>query len=156
MGTMRERQREVQLCRGQVAFRWFGCAGGVRRCLCPSVSGRCLSFGEREDIALFRAQGLGVGEIARRLDRSPSTVSRELRRNASTPPAMTAVGCPQVSMWRSRAREETASRSQLPLPLRGPRRSCDCLAVRSQRVRGRMYHLVVVLTIIWMCSGNRN
>ena len=67
-----------------VAFRWFRHAGGVNPCLCPSVSGRYLSFGEREEIALFRAQGLGVREIARRVNRSPSTISRELRRNAST------------------------------------------------------------------------
>ena len=48
------------------------------------LSGRYLSFSEREDIAIFRAQGLGVREIARRLGRAPSTVSRELRRNAAT------------------------------------------------------------------------
>ena len=67
-----------------VGFRWFRHAGGVNPGLCPTVSGRYLSFGEREEIALFRAQGLGVREIARRLNRSPSTISRELRRNAST------------------------------------------------------------------------
>jgi IS30 family transposase len=67
-----------------VAFRWFRHAGGVNPCLPSSVSGRYLSFSEREDIAMLRAQGLGVREIARRLDRSPSTISRELRRNAST------------------------------------------------------------------------
>jgi IS30 family transposase len=33
---------------------------------------------------LLRAEGLGVREIARRVGRSPSTISRELRRNAST------------------------------------------------------------------------
>ena len=49
-----------------------------------SVSGRYLSSGEREDIALWRAQGAGVRAIARRLKRAPSTISRELRRNAST------------------------------------------------------------------------
>jgi IS30 family transposase len=43
-----------------------------------------LSFSEREDISLWRAQNLGVREIARRLNRSPSTISRELRRNASS------------------------------------------------------------------------
>ena len=32
----------------------------------------------------MRAQGVGVREIARRIGRSPSTVSRELRRNAAT------------------------------------------------------------------------
>ena len=85
---MRERQRGVQLYRGQipspgrptvawhedrvrfwaaiargvktddaaaeagvsspVGFRWFRHAGGVNPGLCPTVSGRCLSFAERE------------------------------------------------------------------------------------------------------------
>ncbi len=43
-----------------------------------------MSFTEREEIALLSAQGLGVREIARRIARSPSTVSRELTRNAAT------------------------------------------------------------------------
>jgi IS30 family transposase len=47
-------------------------------------SGRYLSFADREEIALWRAQGHGVREIARRLGRSASTISRELRRNAAT------------------------------------------------------------------------
>ena len=124
MATMRERQRGVQLYRGQVpspgrptvawredrvrfwaaiargvmtedavaeagvsspvGFRWFRHAGGVNPCLPPTVSGPYLSFSEREDIALLRAKGLGVREIARWVKRDPSTVSRELRRNAST------------------------------------------------------------------------
>src|SRR4051794_32113756 len=124
MGTMRERQREVQLYRGQVPSRgrptvawredrvkfWAATAGGaktedaaveagvsipgcvplvpprcgVKPCLPPTVSGRYLSFAEREDIALAKAEGLGVRAIARRVGRSPSTISRELRRNAST------------------------------------------------------------------------
>ena len=48
------------------------------------MSGRYLSFAEREEIALLHAQLVGVRAIARRLGRSPSTISRELRRNAST------------------------------------------------------------------------
>jgi IS30 family transposase len=47
-------------------------------------SGRYLSFAEREEIAVLRARGCGVREIARALGRSPSTISRELRRNAAT------------------------------------------------------------------------
>src|SRR5438034_1076844 len=122
--TMRERQRQVQLYRGQipspgrptvawredrvrfwaaiargarsedaargigvspaVGSRWFRNAGGVAPNLPPAVSGRYLSYAEREDIAIWHAQKAGVREIARRLGRSPSTVSRELRRNAST------------------------------------------------------------------------
>ncbi len=45
---------------------------------------RYLSFAEREEIAILCAQRVGVREIARRLGRSASTISRELRRNAST------------------------------------------------------------------------
>lgn len=52
--------------------------------LSSPISGRYLSFAERVEIALLGAQDLGVREIARRLDRSPSTVSRELIRNAAT------------------------------------------------------------------------
>ena len=48
------------------------------------LSGRYLSFAEREEIAILRAAGSGVREIARRVGRSPSTISRELRRNAAT------------------------------------------------------------------------
>jgi IS30 family transposase len=48
------------------------------------LSGRYLSFAEREEIAILKAQGAGVRQIARRLGRDPSTISRELRRNAAT------------------------------------------------------------------------
>ena len=47
-------------------------------------SGRYLSFAERVEIAILRAYGYGVREIAQRLRRAPSTISRELRRNAAT------------------------------------------------------------------------
>jgi IS30 family transposase len=67
-----------------VGSRWFRNAGGVAPNIPPAVSGRYLSYAEREDIAIWHAQKAGVREIARRLGRSPSTVSRELRRNAST------------------------------------------------------------------------
>jgi Helix-turn-helix domain len=157
MGTMRERQREVQLYRGQVpspgrpmvawredrvrfwaavarglktedaageagvsspvAFRWFRHAGGVNPSLSPTVSGRYLSFGEREEIALLRAQGCGVREIARRLRRCPSTISRELRRNAST------------RTWRL---EYKASIAQWHAERRARRRGSGCRAARAE------------------------
>ena len=50
----------------------------------PPLSGRYLSFAERERIALERAKGQRIGQIARTLCRSASTISRELRRNAAT------------------------------------------------------------------------
>ncbi|MFB9286733.1 IS30 family transposase, partial [Pseudoclavibacter helvolus] len=45
---------------------------------------RYLSFAEREEIALLKAQGKGVREIARSIGRDAGTISRELRRNAAT------------------------------------------------------------------------
>ncbi|MDO9164896.1 MAG: IS30 family transposase [Rhodoferax sp.] len=47
-------------------------------------SDRYLSFVEREEISLLNAKGHGVRDIARQIGRSPSTISRELRRNAAT------------------------------------------------------------------------
>lgn len=46
--------------------------------------GRNLPFTEREEIALEFARKTGVRAIARKLGRSPSTISREIRRNSST------------------------------------------------------------------------
>jgi IS30 family transposase len=48
------------------------------------LSGRYLSFTEREEIAILQARGHGVRKIAREVRRSASTISRELRRNAAT------------------------------------------------------------------------
>ena len=71
-----------------VGTRWFREAGGMPPAGFGSSSkppsGRYLLFAEREEIALLRAQGHGVREIARRLERTASTISRELRRNAAT------------------------------------------------------------------------
>jgi transposase-like protein len=61
-----------------VGSRWFRVSGG----LAPShlarsskpLSERSLSFAEREEIALLRAQGAGVREVARRLGRAASTL----------------------------------------------------------------------------------
>ena len=67
-----------------VGARWFRHAGGMPPTDLAPVSERYLSFAEREELAILHAQLLGVREIARRLGRAPSTISRELRRNAST------------------------------------------------------------------------
>jgi IS30 family transposase len=67
-----------------VAFRWFREGGGMPTISKAPLSGRYLSFAEREEIALLRARGCGVREVARQLSRSASTISRELRRNAAT------------------------------------------------------------------------
>jgi IS30 family transposase len=67
-----------------VGSRWFRQGGGMPTVTLVPLSGRYLSFEEREEIALLRAQGTGVRGIARRVGRSPSTISRELRRNVAT------------------------------------------------------------------------
>src|SRR3954447_13225133 len=70
---------------GPVGSRWFRQRGGMSASLGTGPSwGRYLSFAEREEIALLRAQGAGVREIARQIGRAASTVSREIRRNAAT------------------------------------------------------------------------
>jgi len=67
-----------------VGTRWFREAGGMCPISLAPPSGRYLSLVEREEIAIERARGSGVRQIARHLGRSPSTISRELRRNAAT------------------------------------------------------------------------
>jgi IS30 family transposase len=62
--------------------RWVAACGGVRPRRGRDLKGRCLSFAEREEIALGRARGETIRVIARRLGRAPSTISRELKRNA--------------------------------------------------------------------------
>jgi hypothetical protein len=66
--------------------RWFRHRGRMPLFMSNHLSGRYLPFAEREEIGLLRAQSVGVRAIARRRrpGRSPSTISRELTRNAAT------------------------------------------------------------------------
>jgi IS30 family transposase len=61
--------------------RWLFEVGGVRPRRGRDLKGRCLTFAQREEIALARARGESMRSIAKQLGRSASTVSRELRRN---------------------------------------------------------------------------
>lgn len=71
-----------------VGPRLFRKAGGIPptmfRSSAKPLSGRYLSLGEREEIALLNVQGHSIREIGRRLGRAASTISRELDRNAAT------------------------------------------------------------------------
>jgi transposase, IS30 family len=62
--------------------RWLAAAGGERPHRGRGLKGRCLTLAQREEIALGRARGDSIRAIAGFLGRSPSTVSRELLRNA--------------------------------------------------------------------------
>jgi DNA-binding CsgD family transcriptional regulator len=91
--------------------RWFRQGGGMPSTSLAPLSGRYLSFTEREEIAILRAQGVGVRQIACRLGRDPATISRELRRNAATrgacwtiaprPRPGTRIGVPGARSWPS-------------------------------------------------------
>ena len=62
--------------------RWLAAVGGVRPRRGRNLKGRCLTLAQREEIALGRARGDSIRAIAAIIGRSPSTVSRELVRNA--------------------------------------------------------------------------
>ena len=51
-----------------VGGRWFRHGGGMSPIDLAPLSGRYLSFQEREEIAILKAEGQGVREIARRLE----------------------------------------------------------------------------------------
>jgi IS30 family transposase len=67
----------------KTGYRWRAENGGLPPAQIAEAqrSGRYLSLLERQRIATLHSQGVGVRAIAQRLGRSPSTVSRELRRN---------------------------------------------------------------------------
>ena len=95
-----------------VGARWFRQGGGMPSISLKSVTNRYLSFAEREEIAIHRAQGIGVRGIARRTGRSPSTISRELRRNVST----RAYGAPyraSTAQWHAERRASRPKVSKL-------------------------------------------
>ncbi|GLY55161.1 transposase InsI for insertion sequence element IS30A [Lentzea sp. NBRC 102530] len=80
----------VEVCRQlgigrKTGYRWRAENGGLPPLTLPEQDreGRYLSLLERQRIATLRRDGLGVRAIAVQLGRSPSTVSRELRRNTA-------------------------------------------------------------------------
>ncbi|MCU1634784.1 MAG: putative transposase [Cryobacterium sp.] len=59
-----------------IGGRWFREGGGMPPMTLAEPTGRYLSFVEREEIAILRAQGHGPREIGRRIGRNASTISR--------------------------------------------------------------------------------
>ncbi|HVH94065.1 MAG TPA: IS30 family transposase [Nocardioidaceae bacterium] len=89
-----------------VGTRWFRHGGGMSPIDLAEPTGRYLSFAEREEIAVLKAQEHGVREIARRIGRDASTISRELRRNAATRASQRGYRA-SVAQWKA---EEAAKR----------------------------------------------
>ena len=69
----------------KTGYRWRHERGGLAPLFRreDEVSNRHLSLLERQRIASLRRQKLSMREIVRRLGRSPSTISRELRRSTA-------------------------------------------------------------------------
>jgi len=65
----------------RTARRIFDAAGGVRPRRGRDLKGRCLTFAQREEIAIRRVQGQSLRQIGAAVGRAPSTISRELHRN---------------------------------------------------------------------------
>ena len=73
-GITSEKAAEAVGVSQAVGCRWFRHRGGMPLFMSKPVSGRYLSFAEREEIGLLRAQDVTVRVMARRIGRSPSTV----------------------------------------------------------------------------------
>jgi IS30 family transposase len=87
--------------------RWVVRDGGVRPRRGRDLQGRYLSFAEREEIALAQAGGQSMRAIAARLGRSPSTISRELSRNAESSGRYRATSA-HAAAWERAARPKQA------------------------------------------------
>jgi IS30 family transposase len=87
----------------KTGYRWRAENGGIPpvRLAETARTSRYLSLLERQRIATLRERGIGVREIARRIGRCPSTVSRELRRNLRTHDR----GCYDGDLAHARARQ---------------------------------------------------
>jgi len=95
--------------------RTFRKAGGVNPTRAAGPAGRYLSWSEPEQIAALDHAGHGVREIARRLERNPSTVSRELDRGATSRGYRASVGQLRADRGRAAPRGSKLARN---LPLR--------------------------------------
>jgi IS30 family transposase len=110
VGTV-EACRQVGIGR-KTGYRWRTERGGLAPLRMGEAdrAGRYLSQLERQRIATLRGRGLGVRESPRRLGRSPSTVSRELRRNVRPHDAGVYDGDLAHARARERARRNRAGR----------------------------------------------
>src|SRR5207302_1353135 len=73
---------------GAAGSRWFREGGGMPSIDPAPLSGRYLSFAEREESAILKVQGVGVREAARRLGRAASPISERLKIEFPDDPSM--------------------------------------------------------------------
>lgn len=96
-----------------------------------------LSQEERDSLFVLKAEGMSLRDIAKRLDRSPSTLSRELIRNS--PPIIKGRYLPHVAQQRAQQRRlEEHRRVRMKDPrLRGYIRRQMMLGWSPERIAGR-------------------
>jgi IS30 family transposase len=119
-------------------YRWFGEAGGVipKAAGMPETGSTArLSFSDREEIAVLSAQGRSARQIARVLGRAPSTISRELTRNATTNGYRASVA---QSATDRRSRRPKVRRLARSLPLRQAVRAMLDERLSPEQIAGRL------------------
>src|SRR5215475_3637470 len=102
--------------------------GGVYRPPGTACSDRYLDREERYEIARLREAGLGVRQVAARLGRSPSTVCRELARNADPRTGQYQPGRADRLAWERQRRPKPSKLARDPV-----------LRAEVQRLLGRRY-----------------
>ena len=121
-----ERAALVARVGSSVARRWIRECGGVIK-VRVADSGHRLSFEEREEIEEMLARKHTQAEIARALNRAPSTISREIARNPR--PKGRRNGKVRLKPYSARvAQLKTEARARRPKPtklLRAPRAERD-------------------------------
>lgn len=96
-----------------------------------------LSVEERDRLAILRAQGLSISEMARRLKRNKSTVSRELQRNSG--PVYHSYGGGSADHRARQCRQEASYRERLKDPrIRAYVRSKLRLGWSPEQIAGRL------------------
>ena len=108
--------------------------GGMYRIPQTLHSSRFLNLDDRCEIARLRDAGLTVRQVADRLGRAPSTISRELRRNVRVRTASQEPARGDRLSWERRRRPKPALLSEAPPNCVEPRNRRNC---RSHRSCGR-------------------
>lgn len=135
-GITSEKAAEAVGVSSAVGTRWFRYRGGMPLFMSNPISERYLSFAEREEIGLLRAQSVGVREIAGRLGRSPSTISRELTRNAATRSGRLEYRA-SVAQWKAELAAKRPKTAKLVTNLRLRQYVQDCLEGKIHGADGR-------------------
>ena len=130
--------------------RWVVASGGVRPRRGRNLQGRYLSFAEREEIALARAAGESMRSIAARLGRAPSTISRELGRNAEPSGRYRATSA-HAAAWERAARPKPAKLATNPA-LRGKVEQYLLKRYSPEQIAGRLRREFPDDPEMWVCT----